>query len=350
MNIKVFKGSFFEIGQQQGKIYKNNGMSFDKVKINYPSLYKKQLQVYKKYYPEVLEELKGVSRAGNFDEDRLFYSFLCSEILAYAYNFGLDVNKACTIFGVSNKNGVFIGRNYDWLAVAERFFQVYKVCNSKTNSYIAVSDMGIVSESWAKSQYLSYCPDDLINSKGLFIGITFVYNPKWSYGLTYFHMLRLISERCSSIEEAIKIFERVPLSCPKNFFIADKNGKMAVVEHASGKKFRIRYPQDGILITTNHYVDSKLAKEDIILKYLPTHNTLLRYYETLFKINQKKEGFKLADIISILGDIKSYVCQNLILNKVHVKTIWTLALDVKRQKYQIYWNLFGERKLKNLEV
>jgi len=350
MNVKIFKGNFFEIGQQQGEIYKDNGMNFGKLKIDYPLLYKKQLQVYKKYYPEALEELKGVAQAGNFDKDKLFYSFLCSEILAYAYKFGLDVNKACTIFGVSNKNGVFIGRNYDWLAVTENFFQIYKVRNPKINSYIAVSDMGIASEALAKPKYLSYCPDDLVNNKGLFISLTFAYNPKWSYGLTYFHMLRFISEKCSSVEEAIEVFKKVPLDCPKNFFIADKNGKMVVVEHASGRKFKVRYPQNGILIITNHYVDPELAKEDIVLKYLPSHNTFLRYYETLFKINQRKEDLKLADVIGILGDTKSYVCQNLILNKVHIKTIWTLALDMKRQKYQIYWDLFSKRKLKTLEV
>lgn len=48
MNTKIFKGSFFEIGQQQGKIYKANGMNFDNVKIN-PVLYKNQLQVYEKH-------------------------------------------------------------------------------------------------------------------------------------------------------------------------------------------------------------------------------------------------------------------------------------------------------------
>lgn len=55
MNIKTFKGNFFEIGFQQGKIYKANGMTFNKVKID-PVLYKNQLEVYKKYYPELLEE------------------------------------------------------------------------------------------------------------------------------------------------------------------------------------------------------------------------------------------------------------------------------------------------------
>jgi len=34
MEIKIFSGNFSELGEQQGKIYSKNGMSFTKVKIN----------------------------------------------------------------------------------------------------------------------------------------------------------------------------------------------------------------------------------------------------------------------------------------------------------------------------
>jgi len=39
MKVRIFKGDFYEIGQQLGKIYKSNGMNFDKGKID-PVLYK----------------------------------------------------------------------------------------------------------------------------------------------------------------------------------------------------------------------------------------------------------------------------------------------------------------------
>jgi len=95
MNIKTFKGKFFEIGQHQGKIYKANGMNLDKVKID-PVLYKNQLKVYKKHYPELLEEFKGMAESGNFDEKKLIYYFITGEILYYRNRFRLD--KACTNF------------------------------------------------------------------------------------------------------------------------------------------------------------------------------------------------------------------------------------------------------------
>ena len=79
MNIKTFKGNFYEIGKHQGKIYKANGMNFDKIIID-PILYKNQLQVYERYYPELLEEFRGMAEGGNFDERKLIYSFITEEI------------------------------------------------------------------------------------------------------------------------------------------------------------------------------------------------------------------------------------------------------------------------------
>src|SRR3989339_715985 len=156
MNIKTFKGNFFEIGQQQGNIYKSNGMNFDKVKID-PVLYKNQLEVYKKHYPELLEEFRGMAKGGNFDEEKLIYNFITSEIFYYRNRFGLD--KACTIFGYKVKNNLFVGRNYDWLPETDKIFEVYKVVNSKRNSFIAVTDMGIDSPATAKPRYFFYSAD-----------------------------------------------------------------------------------------------------------------------------------------------------------------------------------------------
>ncbi len=341
MNIKTFKGNFFEIGQQQGKIFKANGMNFDKVKID-PVLHKKQLNVYKKYYPEILEEFSGMAMCGDFDKEKLIYDFITSEIFYYRNSFGLD--KACTIFGCKVKNNLFVGRNYDWIPETDKIFEAYKVINPERNSFIAITDMGIVSRSTAKPKYFFYNADDTINNKGLFIGITFAYADQWAYGVSCIHMTKIIAESCETVKEAIKVFERVPLCCPKNFFIADKNGDMAIIEHTS-KKFKVIYPKEDVLIQTNHYVDNELAEEDTVLKRVPTHNTFIRYYETLQKINFEKAKFKIDSIIKILGIPGSYTCQNFS----DIKTIWTLALDMNNKKCRIYWDVSGKRKTKELE-
>lgn len=340
--VKIFDGSFYEIGHQQGKIYSENGMNFDSVKIDL-DLYNKQLEIYKKHYPELLEEFEGMASGGNFDKEKLTYNFITGELFYFRDRFSLD--KACTIFGFKNGDDLFVGRNYDWLPQTEQLFEVYKVVNPDRNSFIAITDMGADSVATSKPKFLFYNADDAINDKGLFIGLTFAYADEWSYGVSCIHMTKLIAETCTTVADAIKIFEKVPLCGPKNFFIADQNGDMAIVEHTS-KKFKVVWPKDNILIQTNHYVDDELAKEDTVLKHVPYHNTFIRYYETFQKINFEKGNFNSGSAIKILGRQGSYTCQNF----PDVKTIWTLSLDMTSRKYRIYWNTSGSRKQQELKI
>ena len=153
-----------------------------------------------------------------------------------------------------------------------------------------------------------YDADDALNDKGLCIGLTVATADPWSYGLIATHIIKLIAESCTTVEDALKVFKRVPLCCPKNFFIADKNGDMAIVEHTS-EKYKIIYHKNGILIQTNHFVDPELAKDDTVLICVPGHNTCLRYKEDLQKITAMKTHFKIWYVMKILGIPGSVVCE-----------------------------------------
>ena len=178
MRIKTFTGNFSEIGKQQGKIYRKNGMSFGGVKIN-PELYHNQLKIYQKFYPELLEEFEGMAEAGTFDKDKLIYHFIAAEMACHKDRFG--PKKACTIFGLKKDGKLFVGRNYDWLPQTQEYFQVYAVRNPHRSSFIALTDGGYGSEAGTNIENLFYNVDDAINDKGLFVGLTFAYNNNWSY-------------------------------------------------------------------------------------------------------------------------------------------------------------------------
>jgi len=284
-----------------------------------------------------------MSIGGNFDEEKLVYHFITTELNCYKNWFGMD--RACTIFGIKKSDNLFVGRNYDWLPKTENLFQVYKFINPAKFSFVAITDGAYGAEAGYDRKNWFYNVDDAINDKGLFIGITFAYADQWSWGISCVHMTKIIAETCATVKDAIKVFEKIPLCCPKNFFIADKNGDMAIVEH-SAKKFKVIYPKDNILIQTNHYIDSELAKKDTVLKRVPFHNTFIRYYETLQKINFEKDKFNSNSVIKILGGKGSYTCQNF----PGVKTIWTLSLDMTNKKYKIYWDIFKKRKSIKLNV
>ena len=82
MNMKIFKGDFFEIGKQQGVIMKNNGLNLDGVSVN-EKIVGEQLKIYQQYYPERIEELEGISAGGNFNKDKVFQIYLARRIDAF---------------------------------------------------------------------------------------------------------------------------------------------------------------------------------------------------------------------------------------------------------------------------
>ena len=270
---------------------------------------------------------------GGYNPEELAFRFICGEILWYTDT--LKIDRGCTIFGIKNGNGVFVGRNYDWEPAGARSIANHTVLNNEKNSFTAFTVDGIGSNS----------VEDAINDKGLYIGITFADNHRWSYGLSSLHICKLIAETCATVDEALAVFNKVPLCCPKNYFIADKNGDMAVVEHTS-ERFKVLYPKNDILIQTNHYVHPELADEDMALTDMPFTDTYLRYYEALRELNLQKENLSYPGIIRLLTKPESYIFEN----RPVVQTIWSLALDMKNSRYRLYWNLVNKRRTRLLEI
>ncbi|MCL5430357.1 MAG: C45 family peptidase [Candidatus Marsarchaeota archaeon] len=335
LNIKTFKGTPFERGRIIGRIYRSNGVVFTITNQN-TSVFKDQLKAYEKHYPQILEEIRGVADGGGYNERHIMQKLLTYQCLAYEQSFKSP--KSCTIFSIKNKHGVFVGRNYDWIPKTTEVFQFYRIQGPNINDVLIGTDMDLT-ERGTNPKNLLYDPDDAINSKGLFIGLTYASYDAVACGINPTHMIKLVAETCDTVDEAVSVFKRTPVCLPKNFFIADRYGNTAVVEHAA-KKFRVLYPKGDILIHTNHYQDPELAKNERVLKRYPTNTTYLRYYEVLRNANEKKNTFQFKDVIGLLGNMDNYVYQDL----PNMGTIWTLALDIKRRKYKLYWNHKQKRK------
>ena len=325
-SMRTFKGDSFTIGLQQGLLYKQNGMNLNGVVIE-TGLYKKQKEIYAKFYPEQLEEIEGVAKGGGFDIDKCIYSFIKGEIRFYKKRVS---PSACTIFGIKNGKGFFVGRNYDWIPAAHSSFQAYKVIPKGRKSFIGVTDMGITAPTDGPGDY-RFLPEDTINDHGLYIGLTFATTNQWSYGISSLLMLKYVAERCKSVTDALNLFKKTPVCCPKNFFIADKKGNMAVVEHTS-KEYRVILPQNNMLIKTNHYLSPDLASKDTVLTRSPGHNTFLRYYEILQALNLYESSFTHPKVKTLLRKTGSHVFEREKGNN----TIWTLSMNMEEQIYHLY--------------
>jgi predicted choloylglycine hydrolase len=329
-------GNSYEIGLQLGAIYKANGRDLSDVEVNQPTL-KKQLAIYSKHYPSLLEEIRGISQASGINHEKLLYVSLAKDIDFQRRKY--SATEACTIFGVKTKQGLIVGRNYDWVSQARDCFQIYKMEISGRHNFFGVTDMNTWDQKHTSAKHWSFAPEDAINDKGLFIGLTFAYNHKVGYGIGSTHFIRLIAETCETVDQAIKTFRKVPASIPKNFFIADAKGDMAVVEHTSKKLAIIHPDKHGTLVKTNHYLSPSLTKEDTIIKDNFATTTFLRYAEVSQYINTHLDNFSAQHATRILRQTP-YTYDD----GGQFKTIWSLVLNMTDKHYNIYYDTASGEK------
>ena len=319
MDIYNFSGTYYEIGKQQGEIYKKRKSFLKSVKIN-KKIYDKQYEIYKKYYPEILDEFRGISDSTGYKFENIFYGLtLCSKM------------SGCSIFGTKTSKGTYIGRNYDWTKKGGSGC-IFSVKHNDKNSFVSISDNGVEEDGYAK-KYHMFFGMDFINNKKLYIGLTYFHCDKKTFGLSMDHYMRLISEKCETVSEVLDIIKVTPLSEPKNFFISDKNGDMITVEHTT-EMYKVIYPKDDIVIHTNHALSKHIEKFDTINRKYPYHDSYVRYYEILMLLQTFKKNINLSKIKNkILMNPKSYTYENF---KTY-GTLWSLIINWKRKEAIVYY-------------
>lgn len=335
--MKNFSGNHFEVGLQMGGYYKAVGASFSPV--TEASLLDKQLKFYERYAPEIIDELRGVAQESAVLFDRVAHAFLVGEILFLRNR----RERSCSIGGFIDATGrAWVARNYDWVPAAGKTCQAWKFY-FPDKKVVAISDMGIGDARGLDRKYQIFRNEDAINSDGLYIGLTFAHRWVDGIGLTSFDAITLSAWRCKSVGEVVNLFETLPLSAPKNFFVADAAGKMAVIHHGADK-FDVRYPdKQGLLVLTNHYV-GRLEPDDQVRAIHPHHTTFNRYERLLTDMQKlrtsQETGFEKLD--SMMTAPNTPVCQCIMVpnstNQVFMETVWTLLLDLKQKHYRLINN------------
>jgi predicted choloylglycine hydrolase len=318
-------GDYTEIGQQLADLYKEWGVKPSR-DVNHKTL-NKQLRIYRKYFPMFVEMYEGI--IGNDNRTAALYESLAA---------GIDrqggVTKGCSIFGINTDGQCLVGRNYDWVSQARDCFHVYHITPPKPQyRLVGISDMNTYDQQHKSAKHWGFACEDYINEKGLFIGLTFAHCNNIGFGLMPTHIMQLIALTCATTKEALAVFKKAPVAVPKNFFIADQSGDMAVVEHDS-KTFRVIRPDsNGVLIHTNHYLSPNFQTEDMAIRVHPAHTTYLRYYEALHLIKSWPTA-TLREVTKILRN-SSYVYAN---NRHGFQTIWSLAMDMTNKSYDLYFD------------
>ena len=234
------RGSYEEMGRQQGRPLKQMGLTFPPP--DYKMLHFARVceVIVRHHAPEFLDEMRGLAEASG-----LPYETMMTMILTIPFEPQDVPVPSCTVLAVSperTKDGrPIVGRNYDYFYdISAQVATTYRTCPE--GRYASLGDCDI----WVGR-------DDGLNEAGLFVGMARAFHPGLKPGLAFWLIVRLLLDRCATVEEALGLITSLPHAQSYTYLLADRSGKAAVVE-STIEGIEVRYPQDGLLIMTNHAV------------------------------------------------------------------------------------------------
>jgi len=268
---------------------------------------KKNEKIFESFAPELLEEIRGLGDGSGLEYKRLLSSNISSPYFSPLFC------SAFVVLGSLTKNKEpIMGRNVDWSSDSKKHIKYVFTRPSNGYSHICSRDLDSV------GYY------DGMNEKGLAIGWAGVFTLKSEVapGLLMFFITKLVLERCSSVEEAVKLIKSIPIANATNFIIVDKN-EAAVIETTSKHRI-IRKPKkskrENFLIITNNFISPKMKKYDIIYKRWPeATDPRIKRYNELIKENTGRIDAEVTK--RILSDHEGFICTHSNVGKATSETI-----------------------------
>ncbi len=279
------KGGYYEIGNQYGQILKKSGFKPPPASEKKLEFVKKCEQIIRQKSPQLLRELRGVSEGGKFDAH-----------LINSLALTLDGSSSCTVFAISGKYTLtgkpIFARNYDFLHSFKRYSELYLTHPEKASKSIGCSDIFVGRE-------------DGLNEFGLAVGETYVGYFHKQPGFIFPLAIRTVLDKCHNVDEALKFLVSIPHQRNVNFLLADKQGKIAIIESAL-KKVRVTNCEDTGIIT-NHFLSSDMIQYQPPKTVSESSQKRYKNFQTWFKSIKKPISIK--DVKQFLSDSQKGACQ-----------------------------------------
>ncbi len=184
-------------------------------------------------YPAAIEEFEGMLETSGFDRRRF-----------RRYHFArMKSRVGCTMFGLSSEltppgAGAIVGHNYDWATADLKWCELHRYRNPDARERLAYT------HHWAGDA-------DVLNDAGLFIAISSLPPaPVQCPGMQWNLAVDMVSELCTTLEEAAGKLASVRHLRPMSYLLADASGGAAVVEALPGE-VRIRRAEDAPVAAAN---------------------------------------------------------------------------------------------------
>jgi predicted choloylglycine hydrolase len=269
---------------------------------------KKSQTVLSNVFPEVCDEIRGMTDGLNYPYENFASWLLC---MACCY----DPN-GCTAFCFIHDNHVFYGRNNDLPPFLKKV--------SKSMLYELENGHSFVGNT---SSMINF--EEGLNECGLAVAMTFLVPTAIVPGINSVFLVRYLLEKCATTKEAANALHNLPIASACNIILADKKGDMVVAECVPEKVF-IRNPaaDENFIVATNHFSSDEMKNHnasnwDIFFsgtRYKTAYNALQKIGHT--------DGIEYAK--DILGGKYGFMCQYA--RQLNFDTIWSSVFDISNNK------------------
>lgn len=248
------KGDHYEMGVKRGLIFKRNNVLFplhlDSFQLEHGIKSEKILYT---FFPEVCDEIRGVSDTIGIDYTEFASWMLCMGCCMYNLYENIPAEiRGCTAFAYSKNGRIIYGRNND--------LPPYLKKGSKSEIYAPINGnrFNITTSSFINGE-------EGLNEHGLAVAMTFVMTDlkQIKPGFNSCFIVRYLLEKADCVKTAVSLLEDLPVASNCNILLADRSGKMTVVECAPFTK-RLREPihfdNDHIICTVNSFTSQELKQ------------------------------------------------------------------------------------------
>lgn len=250
------KGDYYEMGEKRGRIFNRGQISFPLQLDEFQLAHGKQSEaVLRAYFPEVCEEIQGVSDTIGIDYLHFVSWMLCMGCCMYNLKDNIPVEvRGCTAFAYSKGGRMLYGRNNDLPPFLRE--------GSKSEIYVPKNGnrFNITTSSFIIGE-------EGLNEHGLAVAMTFVMTDlkKIQAGFNSCFIVRYLLEKTNCTEQAISQLWDLPIASNCNILLADKSGRIAVVECTPSVK-NIReaetFDSGRIICTVNSFTSDEMKPYD----------------------------------------------------------------------------------------
>lgn len=314
------KGGHYQIGVKRGRVFQKAGISFPLRLDDFQLEHGKQSEaLLQKFFPEVCEEIKGVS--DTIGEDYLRFVSWMLRMGCCMYNLENNLPRevrGCTAFACSKDGRVIYGRNND--------LPPYLRDGSKSEIYAPDNANGF---NITTSSFIN--GEEGLNEHGLAVAMTFVMTELgkiWA-GFNSCFIVRYLLEKANDTAQAISLLTELPIASNCNILLADKSGEMAVVECTPSVK-RIReaetFDNGKIVCTVNSFTSDEMKPYD---DAKGNDYDSVKRYRTV--IDGFSAGYIKDDLIAaterLLKGEYGFICQYD--NEPDFETVWSSVFDLE---------------------